>query len=182
MDPSNTFISPKPKKSYSGSRNLIKRSSYEQSNTNFDGEVLLRASAKSAKSVDIFQNFQESLNESKSTEMSAKSPFAISPENKNQNQIQFNFFEEFEKEISGNSCHDEIMGILENSSFKQSSVSQDDLTSLNYQQSSDSVDDMFKKVNIPEFRPENPAFKNYELKFNFLDNIKKSLSEDFSLI
>ncbi len=177
MDPSEKFISPKPKKSFNGPRTFNMRSSYEKRSSTFEGPMNSRSFPRSTKSL---QNTKENFNESTSTKDTLKYQQSIASEPKSR-EVKFNFFEDIENELTQTSIHEEILSILSDS-CKSSFNSQDELNSNNYFSCSDSTEDYKRKLSIYENRPENPAFKNFDYRDDFLDVIKKSLSEDFNVL
>lgn len=176
MDPELNIISPKPKKSCGNTRKFNIRSSYEHNNLVKFEEVLCDKSyPTSTKNV---KDFRESLNQSKSTEFTFQSTLKIKLcDNLFDDQLKFNLFDDIEKELAQNSCQEEILSIL--SDNRSSIFSQDELSPNMFFNSYSSGEDLKKKrFSALELRPENPAFKNFESK-DFLENIKKSISEDF---
>ena len=174
-----TFISPKPNRSsVNNNRNLNLRTIYERKSLKLENEVSGRHFPASTTTI---KESQYSLNETKNADNKFVNPFKVDPDSfSNECKLQINLFDGFENSLAETSCHDEIFSILNDiTSFKSSIFSSsEELNTCNFYRSSDPDISTRKRLSPPLRRPENPAFKNLEVR-DFLENMKKSLSEDF---
>jgi len=169
------YISPKPKKSSGNTRKFNLRSSYETSNSStlnsnkFEEVANQRSFPTSTKNIN---DFHRSFNEIQSSELTNKDLFKSQSDGAASLERKLNFcmFDEFDKNLTETSSSDEIFSILnDNNSIRSSFFEQEELKQ--------GVFPGFQSY--PESRPENPAFRNFQSNNDFIESIRKSLTEDF---
>lgn len=164
MDPLNNFISPKPKKSSSGIRNLNLRSSIQSKRSIQSDCVFDKCSNELVKTKSYTQEREcFDFDRSENADSCIRTPFGSfnEPSNKG-NELKFNFFSDLEREINENNCQDEILTILSDSCSRKSGDSQEEQSNFTFCPFNQ------QPARIPTMignRPENPFFKNFSSEY-----------------
>jgi len=187
METIDVIVSPKPTKVYGNTKNRFKlASSYDNlSQLNYDREFN-KTHPKSTKNVATTcnKNTNNLLNETNSTNATnfsyTKNPNLELSTTKNP----FNMFDEFEKDLEQEECHDEIFSILNDiGSTKTTPRCSIDINYLNFNciinEVNVNVNDPLR-VSVPLERPKNPVYKNFELRDDDDGtNVRKCFSEEW---